>query len=161
MRRRPAAPQLDATIPTSSMSDVAFLLVIFFLVTSTFALSRGLPVVLPAPSSDTGGDGEPSILLHVRGDGATVDCTPATPGTLADVLERRIREIPGRTVVVYTEADAPYARMVEAYDALRDALARTGEDAIAGVAVPTRSDLRAWSATFGGDPFASWCAEGR
>jgi biopolymer transport protein ExbD len=143
------------------MSDVAFLLVIFFLVTSTFALSRGLPVTLPPPSDEPGGDGAPSILLHVRADGAAIDCMPAPPGALADALERRIREVPGRTVVVHTDADAPYARMVEAYDALRTAVERTGIRAIDGVAVPTRADLEAWRKAFGRDPIAAWCDPGR
>lgn len=37
-----------ATIPTSSMSDIAFLLIIFFMVTTVFRQERGLDVSLPA-----------------------------------------------------------------------------------------------------------------
>jgi len=34
-------------IPTSSMADITFLLIIFFMVTSTFAATRGLDFALP------------------------------------------------------------------------------------------------------------------
>jgi biopolymer transport protein ExbD len=36
-------------IPTSSMADIAFLLLVFFLVTTVFDEERGLRVVLPEP----------------------------------------------------------------------------------------------------------------
>ena len=40
-------------IPTSSMSDVAFLLLIFFLSTTKFDIKKGLGIVLPAVSDGT------------------------------------------------------------------------------------------------------------
>ncbi len=40
-------------IPTSSMSDVAFLLLIFFLSTTKFDIKKGLGIVLPAASDNT------------------------------------------------------------------------------------------------------------
>ena len=34
-------------IPAASMSDIAFLLLIFFLVTTIFAVEQGIPLILP------------------------------------------------------------------------------------------------------------------
>ena len=38
---------VDSKVPTSSMADIAFLLLIFFMVTTIFKLEEGLPVKLP------------------------------------------------------------------------------------------------------------------
>ena len=39
-------------IPTSSMADIAFLLLIFFLVTTVFPKDKGLAIVLPGGGRD-------------------------------------------------------------------------------------------------------------
>ena len=39
--------KVEATIPTASMADIAFLLLIFFMVTTTFRAETGLRVVIP------------------------------------------------------------------------------------------------------------------
>ena len=39
----------SSEIPTSSMADIAFLLLIFFLVTTTIDTDKGLGIVLPPP----------------------------------------------------------------------------------------------------------------
>lgn len=39
--------KVEQSIPTSSMADIAFLLLIFFMVSTTFVRYRGLPVLLP------------------------------------------------------------------------------------------------------------------
>jgi biopolymer transport protein ExbD len=38
---------LGETIPTSSMADIAFLLLVFFMVTTIFKLEDGLPIEMP------------------------------------------------------------------------------------------------------------------
>jgi biopolymer transport protein ExbD len=41
--------RVSGEIPTSSMADIAFLLLVFFLVTTVFDEEKGLQIVLPAP----------------------------------------------------------------------------------------------------------------
>ncbi|MBI4721929.1 MAG: biopolymer transporter ExbD [Candidatus Stahlbacteria bacterium] len=40
-------PKYQANIPTTSMSDIAFLLIVFYMLTSVFATQKGLQIVLP------------------------------------------------------------------------------------------------------------------
>lgn len=47
MRLRRARSGLVATIPTASMADIAFLLIVFFMVTTAYSLDR-TPMELPA-----------------------------------------------------------------------------------------------------------------
>ena len=39
--------KIEATIPTASMADIAFLLLIFFMVTTTFRAETGLKITIP------------------------------------------------------------------------------------------------------------------
>lgn len=39
--------RMKAEIPTASMADIAFLLIVFFMLTSVFATEKGLQIVLP------------------------------------------------------------------------------------------------------------------
>ncbi len=39
--------KIKAEIPTASMADIAFLLIVFFMLTSVFATEKGLQIILP------------------------------------------------------------------------------------------------------------------
>ncbi|MGB9590400.1 MAG: ExbD/TolR family protein, partial [Candidatus Hydrothermia bacterium] len=43
----------EAEIPTASMADIAFLLIIFFMVTTVFAREKGLKLLLPERQAQT------------------------------------------------------------------------------------------------------------
>ena len=45
--------RIRATIPTASMADIAFLLIVFFLLTTQMTRDRGLGLTLPSPDSVT------------------------------------------------------------------------------------------------------------
>ena len=59
-RRRSAAE-----IPTSSMADIAFLLIIFFMLTAVFATTEGLQFDLPK-DDPTQLDVQPEEAIHIK-----------------------------------------------------------------------------------------------
>jgi biopolymer transport protein ExbD len=54
------------TIPTGSMADIIFLLLIFFMVTTIFKMEEGLPISLPR--AESGSELEREKLMHVWAD---------------------------------------------------------------------------------------------
>ena len=59
-------------IPTASMADIAFLLLVFFLTTTVFNEEKGLPIVLPEESEEQDVSAKNIILFIVRPDGSVV-----------------------------------------------------------------------------------------
>ncbi len=57
---------VENRIPTASMADIIFLLLIFFMVTTIFKMEEGLPIILPRAKSGT--DQERERLVHVWAD---------------------------------------------------------------------------------------------
>ena len=58
--------KVSNAIPTSSMADIIFLLLIFFMVTTIFKMEEGLPIILPR--AETGAELERERLVHVWAD---------------------------------------------------------------------------------------------
>lgn len=57
---------VENRIPTASMADIIFLLLIFFMVTTIFKMEEGLPITLPR--AESGADQERERLIHVWAD---------------------------------------------------------------------------------------------
>ena len=55
-----------AEIPTSSMSDIAFLLIIFFMATTKFDVKEGIKLVLPAAAPESAQQAETIQLGDTR-----------------------------------------------------------------------------------------------
>jgi biopolymer transport protein ExbD len=67
LMRRKKKPSSE--IPTASMADIAFLLLIFFLVTTVFDEEKGLEIVLPEQDSEVQVSQKNVIHLMVQTDG--------------------------------------------------------------------------------------------
>jgi biopolymer transport protein ExbD len=118
------------------MADVAFLLIIFFLVTSVFSVTRGIQFSLPR-HDEAAFTAEPdaAVLIRIAPDGSLrVDDRPMTLDQIRGYLEPRLQRNPGKSVIVQTSLDAPYAAMTDVFDELR----QTG---VTNVVLPTQSEL--------------------
>ncbi len=115
-------------VPSSSMADIAFLLLIFFLVTTTFPKNKGLSIVLP----EEGGEQEisPQNILHIiirpdgiveikRGDSPSVQTV--TPDAIEALWRQDVGENPNLIAAVKTRPTTPYKFMIDVLDGLHAA----------------------------------------
>lgn len=115
-------------VPSSSMADIAFLLLIFFLVTTTFPKNKGLAIVLP----EEGGEVEvsPRNILHIiiqpnglvdvkRGESQAVQTV--APNAIEGIWRQDVAENPQLIAAVKTDPQAAYRFMVDVLDALHSA----------------------------------------
>lgn len=122
LRRRPRA---SGEIPTSSMADIAFLLLVFFLVTTVFDEEKGLRIVLPdAETVDVSPNNvlhlmiQPNGVVHVqRGESPQIDQQPAS--NIAAIWRQEFAANPGLIAAVKTSPRAPYRFMVDVLDQLQ------------------------------------------
>lgn len=112
-------------IPTASMADIAFLLLVFFLVTTCFLEDRGLGIILPGEGS---GPVLKKHLMHVivrDQDNVQIlyrDTDSMIPRTdLRTIAAQRLKEDPRLIVSLKTDPSAPYEAMIRALDELRAA----------------------------------------
>ncbi len=120
--------KVNDKVPSSSMADIAFLLLIFFLVTTTFPKDKGLAIVLP----EEGGEVEisPRNILHIiiqpnglvvvkRGESQAEQVV--TPEAIEGLWRQDVSENENLIAAVKTHPDAPYRFMVDVLDALHTA----------------------------------------
>ena len=115
-------------VPTSSMADIAFLLLIFFLVTTTFPKDKGLAIVLPE-QGETQEISQRNILhLLIQPNGVVVvrrgeaqNEQQMRAEQIEGLWRQEFAENPNIIAAVKTHPDAPYEHMVDVLDALHAA----------------------------------------
>lgn len=116
-------------IPTSSMADIAFLLLIFFLVTTVFEDEKGLPIVLPEREAEQVEVSQKNIIhfliqedgsVRVRRGESTAEQIVAA-GEIEAIMRQEIGQNPEIIAAVKTAPDAPYRFMVSVLDELQQA----------------------------------------
>lgn len=114
--------QADPEIPTSSMADIAFLLIVYFMLTTTFAATRGLDFSLPKDDdSPPLIEPEEAVLIEIQPGGqVVVDQKPMELGhDILEYLAPKLANNPRKPVIIKPEATAPYGSMVAVFDILR------------------------------------------
>ena len=118
--------RVNQEIHSGAMSDIAFLLLIFFLVTTIFALEQGIPLVLPGKTSTNVKVKRKDILvIEAHANGSIVIEKDIVPlANLRGLIERKIAETAKLIVVVESHPDSDYGLMIDILDELRLANAR-------------------------------------
>ena len=113
-------------ISTASMSDIAFLLLIFFLVTTIFAQEMGLPMTLPGQASETAKIKQDNILnIEVSAQNIIyVDGTRFLVSGIEREVRRRLLANDKLIIQLKVHPDAFYGTMVDVLDELQLAEAK-------------------------------------
>ncbi len=133
-------------IPTSSMADIAFLLIIYFMVTATFAATRGLDFALPK-DDDTPPliEKEDSVLIEIQATGQlVVDRKPMELGDILEYLEPKLQRNPKKPVIIKPNPEAPYGQMVAVFDVLRQGKDELGLEKDINVSIPTQREIESF-----------------
>lgn len=112
---------MTSVFSMASMTDVIFLLLIFFMVTSTFVFPTALEINLPQSSEQTAI--KPSTRVYVDKSQAVYvsfsDEEPqamASAGQLLTYLQLAQQQNPDGVIAIYADEEVPYGRLVEVLD---------------------------------------------
>jgi biopolymer transport protein ExbD len=121
--------RVESEIPSASMADIAFLLLVFFLTTTVFNEEKGLELLLPEAKADEVQISQKNMLhIIVQNNGMVVlrkgknpEEQPVDVDGLSERMRQEISMNPKIIAAVKTVPDAKYYQMIAVLDELRDA----------------------------------------
>ncbi len=113
LRRRSLAPN---PLPMTTMGDIAFLLIIFFMLTSTFAKDTGLDITLPKALSSEKLDKREVTVWVSREGRVRVNETWIDPEDLREVLGREFAKVEVKGVTIRGDEQVPYGTIMTVMD---------------------------------------------
>ncbi|MEO0070946.1 MAG: biopolymer transporter ExbD [candidate division WOR-3 bacterium] len=111
-------------IPTASMGDIAFLIIIFFMTTSIFSREKGLKIVLPEKGAETKIKSENILTVAVNQTGQVlIGERVVNIPEVSTLVREEIEKNPSLAVALRVSRKAPYQVMIEVFDQLKIAKA--------------------------------------
>ncbi len=117
--RRPAQE-----VNSSSMADIAFLLLVFFLVTTTISLDKGISLILPADGNELEVNKSNIVNILVNDQGQVL--IDDSPGKIRDIKGLAIKRIKLNQNVIFsvlTTKRTKYKHYIQVLDQLKQAKA--------------------------------------
>ena len=109
-------------IPTSSMADIAFLLLIFFLVTTTIDMDKGLGMVLPAEGEELEINKKNILNCLINSTGnVLLGGEPVEVRNLSRVVRQKIAENDKLVISVKAHKASNYNDYIKVIDQLKEA----------------------------------------
>lgn len=107
-------------LDVTPLVDLVFLLIIFFLLSTTFRVAPGIRIDLPEASSQKIRTERKEIILTVDGSGAIyLNKDPVEPEALSVRLAASAREDRDTTVLIKGDRNAGFGRMVDVLDRVK------------------------------------------
>lgn len=121
---KPQPKKEEAEIPTASMADIAFLLIVFFMLTTVFSANKGMEHMLPPKDDDNQPiDPEESIYIQVFPSGQfAMDGTNYPIDSVEKVygyVESKVQVNAKKPIIVHTNPEADYGDMVQVLNQLK------------------------------------------
>ena len=124
------------------MADIAFLLIVFFMLTTVFSVTKGLDFSLPKEEEEEAEEKpEEAVQIKIEADDSlTVDNKPMLLEDILEYMRPKLERNPNKPVIIQTDAEAHYEAMIDVFDEIRQAPERIGME-VRNIAIPTRRDL--------------------
>ena len=118
-------PRFIASIPTASTSDIAFLLILFFMVTTVFRTEKGLKIDLPeAKATERLLKRKHASNIWVSRDGKiSIDDKLITMEQVRFKVSEKLRDDPDLVVMIRSDKGVKYGIINDILDKLKDARA--------------------------------------
>ena len=111
-------------VNSSSMADIAFFLLVFFLVTTTISMDKGISLVLPAEGNEMEVNQKNIVYILINESGKIlVDEKPRMINEIKSLAERKIGSNPNIIFSVQTHPRTKYQDYISLLDELKKAKA--------------------------------------
>ena len=119
--------KVEPTFNSSSMSDLVFLLLIFFMLTSTLVAPNAIKLMLPSSNSKTMAKQTVTVYVNEQLQ-YYVDETAADETQLTDLINSKIGNDSQATVVLRSDKTVPVQYIVNVIDAVNEINNATGNN---------------------------------
>ncbi|MBI4447112.1 MAG: biopolymer transporter ExbD [Acidobacteria bacterium] len=129
----------SAEVPTASMADIAFLLIIFFMLTAVYSTTRGMEFAFPKDDpQQLNVQPEEAIHIKILGEGQfRVDRRSMALDEMGEYVQSKMEQNPQKPVIIQTLPEVPYFVMIDVFDLLKQLQVKN-------VSVPTQSEIARW-----------------
>ena len=107
-------------IPTASMADIAFLLIVFFLVSTIFSNEMGLQIILPERGEEVIVPKKNLARVYInKMGGVKIDGEPTEMDVITEKAKNMLAENDTLIFSIKTHPDSKYDNMVQVFDRLK------------------------------------------
>jgi biopolymer transport protein ExbD len=119
MKWRRESEQAEALIDLSPLIDIVFILLIFFMVTTTFAKDLQMDIERPQASSGVPVE-ESTLRVQIDASGLVfVDGEQVRPWNLSESVRNQLRNRAQKTVLVVSDRSTPAQALIDVVDGCR------------------------------------------
>ena len=121
------------------MSDIAFLLIVFFMLTAVFTSTQGLRFRYPEDDpANTNIQPEEAVHIRINGEGQfVVDKVDMSLEELGGYIKSKMEQNPEKPVIIQTMPQVPYFAMIDVFDLLKQL-------EVKNVSIPTKTEIERW-----------------